>query len=116
MFKEMSAIASILRALPRMKEEMEGLQKRLTEITVEAEAGAGMVRVKVNGRLEVLSVAIADEALSDRELLEELIRSALNAALDKARQKVAEESSQMLGALGLGGAGGLPDLSGLMGS
>lgn len=116
MFKEMSAIASLLRALPRMKEEMESLQKRLAEITVEADAGAGMVRVKVNGRLEVLAIAIAEEALSDRELLEELIRSATNAALDKARQKVAEESSQMLGALGLGGAGDMPDLSALMGS
>lgn len=116
MFKEMGAIASMLRALPRMKEEMEGLQKRLAEITVDADAGAGMVRVKVNGRMEVVQVQVSDEAAADRELLEELIRSAINAALDKARQRVAEESSQMLGGMGLGGAGGMPDLSGLMGS
>jgi DNA-binding YbaB/EbfC family protein len=116
MFKEMGALASLLRALPRMKEEFEGLQKRLAQITVEADAGAGMVRVKVNGRMEVLHVHISEEAAADRELLEELIRSAINAALDKARQRVAEESSQMLGGLGLGGAGGMPDLAGLMGS
>ncbi len=116
MFKEIGALASMLKALPKMKEEMEKMQARLGEIQVEGDAGAGMVKVRVNGRMEVVACDISDEALGDRELLEELVRMATNAALDRARQEVAEASGKLVGELGIAPPGGLPDLSGLMGS
>jgi DNA-binding protein YbaB len=50
----------------------------------------------------------------DRELLEDLIRSAVNQALDKVRRQVAEENSRMLAGLGLPGLPpgmGIPGLS-----
>src|SRR5437870_4868828 len=115
MFKQIGQITSILGALPRMKEEMEKMQQRLGQLVVDGESGGGMVKVKANGRLEILSVTLSDEALADkdREFLEDLIKSATNAALDKARKTVGEETQKLAGGLGLPG---MPDFSQLMGS
>jgi nucleoid-associated protein EbfC len=113
MFKELGQIANLMRQGPKLKEEMEKLQKRLGEITAEGDAGAGMVKVRANGRMEVVRVTISDEAmaLNDRELIEDMIASATNQALEKVRDQAAEETSKLAAGLGFGGL----DLSGLMG-
>jgi DNA-binding YbaB/EbfC family protein len=92
---------------------MDKLQKRLGEIAAEGDAGAGMVKVRANGRMEVVRVTISDEAmaLNDRELIEDMIASATNQALEKVRDQAAEETSKLAAGLGFGGL----DLSGLMG-
>jgi DNA-binding YbaB/EbfC family protein len=103
MFKNMGAMAGLLSNLPRIQEQMQAMQARLGQITAEGDAGAGMVRARVNGRFEVLSVTLSDEALQlgDREMLEDLIRSALNQALNKAREAMAAETAKMTESLGL---------------
>jgi DNA-binding YbaB/EbfC family protein len=113
MFKELGAMMGLMRNLPRIKEEMEGLRQRLGSLVCEGEAGAGMITVRVNGHLEVLAVKLSDEAthLNDREMLEDLLRGAMNQALTKARQMVAEETSKMASGLGLPPGMALPGLS-----
>ena len=60
-------------------------------------------KVRVNGKMEVLSCSLGDEALAlnDREMLEDLIKSAANQALEKVRQAVSEETTRMASNLGL---------------
>jgi DNA-binding YbaB/EbfC family protein len=113
MFKELGQIANLIRQGPRIREEMEKLQKRLGELIAEGDAGAGMVKVRANGRMEILQCQISQEALAldDRELLEDLIRGATNQALEKVRNLVAEETTKAASGFGLGGM----DLSGMMG-
>jgi DNA-binding protein YbaB len=98
MFKQLGQLSGLLSALPRMKEEMEKMQQRLGQLVVEGEAGA-----------------LTEEALAekDNEFIEDLFRSAANAALDKARAAVGEETQKLAGGLGLPG---MPDLSQMMGS
>jgi hypothetical protein len=114
MFKELGQIASLMRQAPKIKEEMEKLQQRLGSLTVDGDAGAGMVKVRVNGRSEVISVTLHEDAVKagDHELLEDLIRAAVNQALDKARRLVAEETGKVTSGFGLPN---LEELSGLMG-
>ncbi len=85
MFKEFGQIASLMKNLPKIREEMGKLQERLGQIVAEGDAGAGMVKAIVNGHLEVQHVTISDEAfkMNDKEMLEDLITSALNHALKK---------------------------------
>jgi nucleoid-associated protein EbfC len=115
MFKGMGQLAGLMRNLPKIKEEMEQLQQRLAQVVVEGDAGAGMVKVRVNGRLEMTAFSLSDDALklNDREMLEDLIKAAVNQGLVKARQQVAEETSKMTAGLGLALPGGmnLPGLS-----
>jgi len=112
MFKELGQLAGLMKQLPRIQEELGQLKERLGQATAEGNAGGGMVRVRVNGRLEVLSCSISDEALAqnDRELLEDLIKAAVNQALEKARQLTVEETTKMTQALGLPPGLGLPGL------
>jgi hypothetical protein len=103
MFKEIGAIAGLFKNLPKIREEMEQLQGRLGQLTVEGDAGGGMVKVRVNGRMEVQACMLSDEAMkmNDKELLEDLIVAATNQGLQKARQQMAEETAKVAGGLGL---------------
>jgi nucleoid-associated protein EbfC len=114
MFKELGQIASLIKQAPKIKEEMDKLQHRLGQVTAEGDAGAGMVKIKANGRLEIIECRITDDALklNDREMLEELLKGAINQALQKARQLVAEESGKVAAGFGLPG---LPDFSTMLG-
>ncbi len=116
-FKDLGQLAGLMTKLPRLdkiKEEVERFQQRLGELSAEGDAGAGMVKVRVNGRMEVLACQISDEAmkLNDREMLEDLITAAVNQALGKVRQQTAEETSKMTSSLGLPPGLGLPGLPG----
>jgi DNA-binding YbaB/EbfC family protein len=95
----------MFRNLPKMREEMQKMQERLGSIVVEGDAGGGMVKVKANGKMELLSCVLTEDALKDRELLEDMIRAAVNQAMQQARQQVAEETAKATGGLGLPGMG-----------
>jgi nucleoid-associated protein EbfC len=112
MFKEIGAIASMLKNLPKIRGEMEQLQGRLGQIVVEGDAGGGMVKVKVNGHMEVQKCVLSDEAikLNDKELLEDLIAAACNQAIQKARTQVAEETSKVATGLGVPAGMNFPGL------
>lgn len=101
MFKELGQMASMLKNLPKMREEMDRLQQRLGQITAEGTAGAGMVTVRVNGKMEVVNYRLGDDALKDREMLEDLLRAATNQAMQRVRLLVAEETQKMASGLGM---------------
>ena len=101
MFEKFGQIASLMKNLPKMQEEMGKLQGRIAQITAEGDAGGGMVKVKVTGHMEVLACVISDEAMKDKELLEDLVRSAFNQAIQKTKQAVAEETAKMAQGFGL---------------
>lgn len=103
MFKGLGSMLSLLGNQGKIQEEMEKFQAQVGQITAEAASGAGYVTVKVNGRMEVLSVRISEEAmkLNDREMLEDLVAAATNQALTKVRQQLAEESQKMAANIGL---------------
>jgi len=112
MFKELGQFAGLMRQLPRIKEEMERLQERVGQVSAEGDAGGGMVRVRVNGRMEMVSCSLSDEVLrlNDREMLEDLIRAATNQALERIRKQVAEETGKMAAGFGLPPGMGLPGM------
>lgn len=112
MFKELGQIANVMKMLPKMKEEMEKFQHRLGQITAEGDAGGGMVRVKVNGKFEMLACQLSPEALADREMLEELIRAATNQAMERVRQQTTDEAGKLASGLGLPPGMNLPGMPG----
>jgi DNA-binding YbaB/EbfC family protein len=112
MFKELGQLASLMRNPQRIKDEMEQLQQRVGQLIAEGDAGAGMVKVRINGRMEMVRCQLSEEALklNDREMLEDLIRAATNQALDKARQLATEETGKMAVNLGLPPGFNLPGM------
>jgi DNA-binding YbaB/EbfC family protein len=111
MFKEIGQLAGLMRNMGKIREEAERMQGKLAELHAEGSAGGDMVTVRVNGKMEVLAVKIAETApLQDRELLEDLICSATNQALDRARELVSREAQNMAASLGLPPGMGMPGL------
>lgn len=106
MFKGLGQLTGLLKYLQdpsKLAQELEAFKQRLGEITAEGDAGGGMVTVRANGRYEVVSVTLNDDAVraADRELLEDLVKAAANQALQRVREQVAQESAKMTASLGI---------------
>lgn len=110
MFQEFGKMASLLTQLPKLKAELDKMKRSLSELVVEGSAGGGMVVARVNGNLELQGCRLSDEAmqLGDKEMLEDLIRSAVNQAMAKAKMQAAEEAQKVASAFGLPAGTGLP--------
>ena len=93
-------MSKLLKQAQEMQQQIEEVQVQLSDMIVEAESGGGMVTVKVNGKQEVLEVNIDPEAMAeDREMLEDLIISALNKALSKAQTDSQEKMNSVAGGM-----------------
>ncbi len=113
MFKGLGQMMDLFKLLPRIQEESQKLQERLAQLSAEGEAGAGMVKVRVNGRHELVACAISEEAhKGDREVLEEMVRGAVNQAMERVRQLAAEETRKMATDLGVPPGVALPGMPG----
>ena len=99
----MPGLGDIMKQAQKMKAEMDRLQTEVAAKTVEGSAGGGMVNVLANGKGELLSVKIDPEILrnEDLEMLQDLVTAAVNDALRKARELLAQEVSRLAGGLGL---------------
>jgi nucleoid-associated protein EbfC len=110
MFDKLGQFAGLMKNLPKIREEMSKLQARMGQITAEGDAGGGMVKVRVNGHMEVTACTIQQDAMQDKEMLEDLIVSAVNQAMKKAKEQVAEETSKLAMGMGLPPGMGLPGI------
>jgi len=101
----MKGMEEILRQAQQVRERLEKLREELADRTVVASAGGGMVTVTANGRQEVVSVRIEKEVVSPEELdlLQDLVRGAVNEALSRSRKMMADEMSRITGGMDLPG-------------
>lgn len=101
----MKNIGGLLKQAQQLQSKMQALQEELGKRTVSAQAGGGMVEATVNGRQEVLSLRIDPEVVSpdDVDMLQDLILAAVNEALNRSREMVAQEMGKLTGGMGLPG-------------
>ena len=88
-------IQDVMKQAQQMQER---LQKEMTALTVEGNAGGGMVTVRVNGAKQVQSIAIDPEVVSkdDVGMLQDLVVAAINDAQRKADEAMAQKMGGML--------------------
>lgn len=96
---------NMLKQVQKMQKEMEKLQEEVEQREVEASAGGGAVTVKVNGKREILDIAIQPAVVDpdDIEMLQDLILAAANEALRKAEEMMAKEMGKVTGGMSLPG-------------
>ena len=89
---------NIQQMMKQAQQMQERLQKQMSELRVEGNAGGGMVTVVVNGAKQVQSVKIDPEVVSkdDVGMLQDLIVAALNDAHRKADEEMARSMGGML--------------------
>jgi DNA-binding YbaB/EbfC family protein len=100
-------VSAIQQMLSRFRQLQEDLQRQVNSVTVEASAGGGMVTVKMNGQKQLVDVRIEPDVFAgkDQEMLQDLVRAAVN----EASRRVDDELSNQMKNL----SGGLPGIAGI---
>ncbi len=93
----------IMRQAQKMQKQMEEIQAKAGAEVVEAAAGGGMVKVKMNGKQELLSITLEKEIIdpNDPEMLQDLITAAVNEGIKKAQALMQERMQALTGGLGI---------------
>ena len=91
--------------MKQAQEMQERLQRDMSELSVEATAGGGMVTVVVNGHKHLQKITIDPEVVSKDEIgmLQDLILSAVNDAHRKIDEAMKQKMGGLLGGLKLPG-------------
>ena len=93
-------MSKMLKQAQEMQKRMETVQNELGDIVIDADSGGGMVNVKINGNLELQELNIQDEVLSeDKEMIEDLVISAVNKGINLAQAKSKEKMESVTGGM-----------------
>jgi hypothetical protein len=87
--------------MTRAQEMQQQMQKKMRETQVEASAGGGAVVARMNGEKQLLSIKIEKDAAGDVEMLQDLVRAAVNEAARKVDAAMQSTLGGMLGGMGL---------------
>lgn len=95
-------LAQLMRQAQQAQETMKQVQAEIAAAEITGEAGAGMVKITLNGKHEARRVQIDPEALKeDKEFLEDLIAAAINDAAQKLERHSAEKMSKVTAGMNL---------------
>ncbi|WP_256489182.1 YbaB/EbfC family nucleoid-associated protein [Pleionea sp. CnH1-48] len=96
----MKGLGNIMKQAQQMQEKMQQMQEEAASLEVTGEAGAGMVKVIMNGRHDVRRVELDDSLLQDdKEILEDLIAAAINDAVRKVETQTQDKMSELTSGL-----------------
>ena len=101
----------ILKNAQKIQEQMGAFQEKLATVSVVGSAGAGMVEVELNGRMDMISLKIAPELMdpAESEMLKDLIIAAYTNASEKIKEAINREMGAFAGGMNI--PGGFPGLS-----
>lgn len=98
-------MSQMLKQAQKLQEDMARAQEELKTRTVEASAGGGVVTVVVSGKLEIEQLTIKPEVVDpeDVEMLEDMVKVAVNEGLRKAQEMASSEMAKLTGGLKIPG-------------
>lgn len=105
MFKGLAGLGSLMKQAHEISGRMKGLNEELRTRRATGSAGGGLVELEINGVMEVLRCHI-DKGLveqGDCEMIEDLVATAVNQAVAKAKQLHMEAMKSMAGGLDVPG-------------
>jgi DNA-binding YbaB/EbfC family protein len=96
---------NLMKQAQQMQAKLAMLQNELADREVEASAGGGMVKVKVNGKQQLLSISINKECVDPNDVatLEELVFTAVNQAMKNSQDMVQQAMSKVTGGMNIPG-------------
>ncbi|QTN40603.1 YbaB/EbfC family nucleoid-associated protein [Marinobacter salsuginis] len=98
----MNNMGDMMKKAHKMQEEMQKAQEEIAKAEVTGEAGAGLVKVTMNGRHDVRKVDIDSSLMSEeKDILEDLLAAAVNDAVRRVEENQKEKMSGMMSGMGL---------------
>jgi DNA-binding YbaB/EbfC family protein len=96
----MTDLNEIMKQAKRMQEQFQKAQEEQLKTKTEGESGAGLVRITMNGKHDVLNVSLDDALLGeDKAVIEDLLTAAVNDAVRKIEEKNKDSLSGMAGGM-----------------
>lgn len=85
----------IIKNMQNIQSHMQNMQHKLETLRATGSAGAGMVEITINGKMEVQSITISEEVVDPHDIstLEVLIASAFNHAVTEMQQVIKQEAT-----------------------
>ena len=101
----MKNMNNLMKQAQQMQTKLASLQSELATREVESSSGGGMVKVKVNGKQELLNISINKECVDpeDVEMLEELVFTAVNQAMKDSQEMVSSAMNKVTGGASIPG-------------
>ena len=98
-------LQGLLAKAGQMQQQVAEAQRRAAERTVVGEAAGGLVKVTVNGKMEVVAVILDPMVVDAREvdMLQDLIQAATNSGIERSRGLIQEELGPLAGMLNAAG-------------
>lgn len=95
----------LLKQAQQMQQKMSTLQKELETREIETSSGGGMIKIKMNGKQEILEFKLDPECVdpNDVETLEELVMTAVNQAVKESQDMVSNAMSKVTGGMNIPG-------------
>jgi DNA-binding YbaB/EbfC family protein len=101
----MKELNKLMKQAQKMQSEMMEQQSKLQTNIYEGTAGGGMVTIKVNGSMELVTITIRKDCIDpeDPEMLQDLVKAAFNEAIKKAKGDAEQSMSALTGGMKLPG-------------
>ncbi len=98
-------IDELLQHAQKIQKDISELHEEAKKREVEASAGGGMVTVKVNGEQLVTALRIDESVVkeNDLEMLQDLVRAAVNEGVRKSKEMIKDEMKKVTGGLPIPG-------------
>lgn len=93
----------LLQMAQEMQNSMKSAHEELQNTEYTGEAGGGLVKVTMNGRYQTRNLNISQEAMADREVLEDLVAAAINATVSQIEKGAEEKMKTLSSAMGMPG-------------
>jgi len=93
----------MMKQAQKMQDQMKGIQEEMERSEFSGSSGGGAVTVTCNGKYEFLSVKIKEDALGDREMLEDLVLAALQDASNRVTDTMEQKMSKITAGLNIPG-------------
>lgn len=92
-----------LKNFQNIQSKLTEAQERMKDVTAVGTSGGDMVRVTINGQMEVQKVEISPEAVDpdDIEMLQDLVLAAFTNAMEKVKEDIREHMSSLTGGMDL---------------
>ena len=99
MFK--GGMESMIQKAKKMQEDMKITQEEIKSTSCQGESGSGAVKITLNGEYRVTNIQIDESLLTDKEILEDLIMTALNDASSQVSDISKEKLKNITGGINL---------------
>jgi nucleoid-associated protein EbfC len=89
----------LLKNFQNIQSRVTEMQEKMKNVTVQGTSGGDMVRIDMNGQMEVTNVSISPEAVDPEDIgmLEDLLLAAFTDGMNKVRETLREEMSDITG-------------------